>query len=72
VTIPGSAELARRGIAEIAGAIAAGRAAAAEKACWRLIDEIAELVARRFRDRRPSRGIERKEPNGNAGRRNEG
>jgi DNA-binding GntR family transcriptional regulator len=52
VTIPGSAELARRGIAEIAAAIASGRPAAAEQACWRLIDEIGELVARRFRKRK--------------------
>jgi len=48
-TIPGSAEVTRRGVAAVAGAIAAGQADAAEKACWKLIDEIGELVARRFR-----------------------
>jgi DNA-binding GntR family transcriptional regulator len=54
VTIPGSADIARRGIAETAAAIAAGRSNAAERACWRLIDEIGELVALRFRNRKPS------------------
>jgi DNA-binding GntR family transcriptional regulator len=49
VTIPGSAEVTRRGVAEIAEAIESGQPDAAEKACWRLIDEIGELVARRFR-----------------------
>jgi DNA-binding GntR family transcriptional regulator len=49
VTIPGSAEATRRGIAEMARAIASGRPDAAEKACWKLVDEIGELVARRFR-----------------------
>lgn len=48
-TIPGSADVTRRGITEIARAIASGRAAAAERACWKLIDEIGELVARRYR-----------------------
>jgi DNA-binding GntR family transcriptional regulator len=54
VTIPGSGEAARRGTAEIAAAIESGRPDAAERACWRLIDEIGELVARRFRDRKAS------------------
>lgn len=54
ITIPGSAEAARRGIAEMAAAIASGRPNAAEHACWRLIDEIGELVALRFRDRTSS------------------
>jgi len=49
VTIPGSAEVTRRGIVEMAGAIASGRPEAAEKACWSFIDEIGELVALRFR-----------------------
>jgi DNA-binding GntR family transcriptional regulator len=49
VTIPGSAEASRRGAAAMAKAIASGRPAAAEKACWSLIDRIGELVARRFR-----------------------
>jgi DNA-binding GntR family transcriptional regulator len=51
VTIPGSAEVARRGVSEMAQAIASGQPDAAEQACWRLIDEIGELVARRFRER---------------------
>jgi DNA-binding GntR family transcriptional regulator len=46
VTIPGSAELARRGVAAMAEAIASGRPDAAEKACWGFIDEIGQLVAR--------------------------
>jgi DNA-binding GntR family transcriptional regulator len=49
VTIPGSAEVARRGTAAMAEAIASGRADAAEKACWAFIDEIGRLVAHRFR-----------------------
>jgi len=49
VTIPGSAEVTRRGVAEIAAAIASGQSKAAEQACWRLIDEVGELVALRFR-----------------------
>ena len=48
-TIPGSAEVTRRSVAEIAEAVESGQPDAAEKACWRLIDEIGELVARRFR-----------------------
>jgi DNA-binding GntR family transcriptional regulator len=49
VTIPGSAEVTRRGVAEMAAAIESGQPDAAEKACWKLIDEIGELVALRFR-----------------------
>ena len=49
VTIPGSAEVTRRGVSELAEAIASGQPDAAEKACWGFIDEIGELVARRFR-----------------------
>lgn len=48
-TIPGSAEVTRRGVAAMAAAIASGQPVAAEKACWSFIDEIGELVARRFR-----------------------
>jgi DNA-binding GntR family transcriptional regulator len=48
VTIPGSAQATRRRVAEMARAIKGGRPEAAEKACWTLIDEIGELVARRF------------------------
>jgi DNA-binding GntR family transcriptional regulator len=54
VTIPGSAEATRRGVAEMAAAIAAHKPRDAERACWRLVDEIGELVARRFRDREPA------------------
>jgi DNA-binding GntR family transcriptional regulator len=49
VTIRGSADVTRRGVPEVAEAIAAGRPAAAEKASWKFIDEIGELVAQRFR-----------------------
>jgi len=51
VTIPGSAEATQRGVAEMAAAISSRRAEAAEYACWRLIDEIGELVALRLRER---------------------
>lgn len=54
VTIAGSAEAARRGVCEMAEAIGSGRPHAAEQACWRLIDEIGELVAVRFRERERS------------------
>jgi DNA-binding GntR family transcriptional regulator len=47
-TVPGSKEVARRRVVEMARAIGAGSAEDAEQACWRLIDEIGELVARRF------------------------
>jgi len=50
VTIPDSAEIARRGVLEMAREIASGRSDAAEQACWRLIDEIGERVALRFRE----------------------
>ena len=48
-TIPGTDEISRRGVAQMAHAFEAGRPDAAEKACWKFIDEIGELVARRFR-----------------------
>lgn len=48
-TIPGSAELTRRGVVELAAAIGSRQPEVAEKACWKFIDEIGELVARRFR-----------------------
>ncbi len=54
VTIPGSAELTRRGVSAMAEAISSRRPEAAEHACWRLIDEIGELVALRLGDRKPS------------------
>ena len=49
VAIPGAADVARRGVPAMARAIASGRPDAAEKACGKFIDEIGELVARRFR-----------------------
>ena len=55
VTIPGSAEVTRRGVSEMAEAIESRRPDAAEHACWRLIDEIGELVAIRFRQRSEAR-----------------
>jgi len=51
VTIPGSAEATRRGSSAMAAAIGSGDPELAERACWRLIDEIGELVARQLRDR---------------------
>ncbi|MBW2499526.1 MAG: GntR family transcriptional regulator [Deltaproteobacteria bacterium] len=51
VTIPGSAEATRRGVAEMVEAISSRRAEAAEYACWRLIDAIGELVAVQLRER---------------------
>jgi DNA-binding GntR family transcriptional regulator len=50
-TIEGSAEVTRQGVTGIAEAIAAHKPKAAEQACWKLIDQIGELVAHRFRDR---------------------
>ncbi len=47
-TIPGSGEATKRGVKAMIGEIEAGRAVAAEKACWALVDEIGELVAARF------------------------
>ena len=48
VTIPGSADVTRRRVAEMTRAVKSGRPEAAEKACWSLVDEIGELVAQRF------------------------
>jgi len=48
VTIPGSGEATKRGVKAMIAEIEAGRAAAAERACWALVDEIGELVAARF------------------------
>jgi DNA-binding GntR family transcriptional regulator len=55
VTIPGSLEVTRRGVAAMTAAIASRRPDAAEHACWRLIDEIGELVVVRFRRRSEGR-----------------
>jgi len=53
-TIEGSADVTRQGVGEIASAIAAHKSKAAEQACWKLIDHIGELVAKRFRDGEPA------------------
>lgn len=45
-TVPGSADATREGIARMMAAITAGDSESAERACWRLIDEIGELAAR--------------------------
>ena len=50
VTIPGSGDATRRGVAAMMTEIEARRPAAAERACWELVDEIGELVAARFED----------------------
>ncbi len=50
VTIPGSAEATQRGVVAMIAELEARRAAAAERACWNLVDEIGELVAARFED----------------------
>ena len=48
VTIPNSAEATRRGVKAMTAEIEARRPAAAERACWALVEEIGELVAARF------------------------
>jgi len=50
-TIPGSVDVTRKGAQRIAKAFQARDPEAAERACWRLFDEIGELVAARFRER---------------------
>lgn len=49
VTVPGSAEVTRAGVRAIAAAIQAGKPGTAERACWKLVDEIGEMAADRFR-----------------------
>lgn len=49
--IPGSAEATRLGVAAMTAALRARDAAAAERACWNLIDAIGELVAARLDER---------------------
>lgn len=53
--IPGSLARTRRGVAEIVAAIRAGKAESAERACWEMMDEIGELVARQLRRRSAER-----------------
>lgn len=48
VTIPGSADATRRGVMAMMAELESRSAAAAERACWALVDEIGELVAARF------------------------
>jgi DNA-binding GntR family transcriptional regulator len=48
VTIPGSDAITRRGVKAMMTEIEARRPAAAERACWALVDEIGEQVAARF------------------------
>lgn len=55
VSIPGSLARTRRGVAEIVAAMRAGNAERAERACWEMMDEIGELVARQLRRRSGSR-----------------
>jgi DNA-binding GntR family transcriptional regulator len=53
--IPGSLARTRRGVAEIVAAIRAGKAERAEGACWEMMDDIGELVARQLRRRSETR-----------------
>jgi DNA-binding GntR family transcriptional regulator len=50
-SIPGSLQRTRRGVAEIVAAIRAGAAERAERACWKMMDDIGELVADQLRRR---------------------
>jgi DNA-binding GntR family transcriptional regulator len=52
--IPGSLERTRRGVREIVRAVKAEQPERAERACWAMIDDIGELVARQL-DRRRNR-----------------
>jgi DNA-binding GntR family transcriptional regulator len=51
VAIPGSLRRTRRGVAEIVAAIRSGKPERAERACWEMMDDIGELVARQLRRR---------------------
>jgi DNA-binding GntR family transcriptional regulator len=55
VTIPGSVEATRRGVSEIVAAMQSGKPERAEIACWEMMDDIGELVARQFRRRSKDR-----------------
>jgi DNA-binding GntR family transcriptional regulator len=55
VAIPGSLARTRRGVAQIVAAMRAGKPERAELACWEMMDDIGELVARLLR-RRPKGG----------------
>lgn len=54
--IPGSLTRTRRGVAEIAAALRAGKSERAERVCWELMDDIGALVARQLRRRSAERG----------------
>jgi DNA-binding GntR family transcriptional regulator len=49
--IPGSLQRTRRGVAQIVAAMRSGNAGHAERACWQMMDDIGELVARQLRRR---------------------
>ncbi len=51
VTIPGSFKRTRRGVSEIVAAMRSGEPERAEIACWEMMDDIGELVARLLRRR---------------------
>ena len=53
--IPGSLARTRRGVAEIVAAIRARKSESAERACWGMMDDIGELVARQLRRRSAER-----------------
>jgi DNA-binding GntR family transcriptional regulator len=53
--IPGSLTRTRRGVAEIAAAIRAGKPDRAERGCWELMDEIGAAVASELRRRAAER-----------------
>jgi DNA-binding GntR family transcriptional regulator len=55
VSIPGSLKRTRRGVTEIVAAMRAGKPERAEFACWEMMDDIGELVARRLRQRAADR-----------------
>jgi len=54
-SIPGSLQRTRRGVAEVVAAIRAGTGERAERACWEMMDDIGELVARQLRRRSADR-----------------
>ncbi len=55
VSIHGSLARTRRGVSEIVAAIRSRDAERAERACWELMDDIGELVARQLRSRSADR-----------------
>lgn len=55
VSIPGSLQRTRRGVAEIVAAMRSRKPEGAERACWEMMDDIGELVAARLRQRSGAR-----------------